>query len=93
MRYYVPVGRDDKILAKMRSAPHDVPFDDVLRVCASFFGEPRSRGTSHVVFKMPWAGDPRVNIQRGHDGRAKAYQVRQVLEAIDKVTTGGGDDE
>jgi hypothetical protein len=25
-----------------------------------------------------------VNIQRGKDGNAKAYQVRQVLHAIDK---------
>jgi hypothetical protein len=26
-----------------------------------------------------------VNIQRGKDGNAKAYQVRQVLDAIDKL--------
>jgi hypothetical protein len=26
-----------------------------------------------------------VNIQRGKDGNAKAYQVRQVLHAIDKL--------
>ena len=31
----------------------------------------------------PWVGDPRVNLQR--DGRdAKAYQVRQLLRAIDR---------
>lgn len=29
------------------------------------------------------AGDPRVNIQNDK-GKAKAYQVRQVLAAIDK---------
>jgi hypothetical protein len=86
------VGKDDKILARMRAAPHDVPFDDVVKVCTSIFGPPRSSGTSHVVFKMPWAGDPRVNIQRGSNGRAKAYQVRQVLEAIDKKTEGGQHD-
>ncbi|MBM7492142.1 hypothetical protein JOD64_003364 [Micromonospora luteifusca] len=39
--------------------------------------------TSHAVFRMPWAGDPRVNIQ-DDKGKAKAYQVRQVLKAIDK---------
>jgi hypothetical protein len=32
---------------------------------------------------MPWAGDPRVNTQNDK-GKAKAYQVRQVLRAIDK---------
>jgi hypothetical protein len=29
-------------------------------------------------------GDPRVNIQN-HKGMAKAYQVRQVLNAIEKL--------
>ncbi len=41
--------------------------------------------TSHKVYKTPWQGDPRVNIQRGKDGNAKAYQVRQVLDAMDKL--------
>jgi hypothetical protein len=30
------------------------------------------------------AGDPRVNIQDGK-GKAKFYQVRQVLKAIEKL--------
>jgi hypothetical protein len=29
-------------------------------------------------------GDPRINIQN-HKGKAKAYQVTQVLRAIDKL--------
>jgi hypothetical protein len=37
------------------------------------------------VFGTPWPGDPRVNIQRSTGGKAKAYQVRQVLKAIDKL--------
>ncbi len=53
-------------------------------VCVDIFGEPRQRGTSHAVFKTPWPGDPRGNIQ-GEKGKAKAYQVRQVLAAIDKL--------
>jgi len=32
---------------------------------------------------MPWPGDPGVNIQNDK-GKAKPYQVRQVLVAIDK---------
>jgi hypothetical protein len=54
-------------------------------LCADLFGRPRQDGTSHKVYKTPWQGDPRVNIQRGKDGNAKAYQVRQVLDAIDKL--------
>jgi hypothetical protein len=34
--------------------------------------------------KTPWIGDPRINIQNDR-GRAKAYQVRQVLAAIAKL--------
>jgi hypothetical protein len=48
------------------------------------FGKPRQSGGSHVIFKMPWPGDPRVNLQNDK-GKAKAYQVRQVLLAIDKL--------
>jgi hypothetical protein len=33
---------------------------------------------------MPWPGDPRVNIQNAK-GKAKPYQVRQVLKAIAKL--------
>jgi len=38
---------------------------------------------SHAVFKTPWPGDPRVHIQNDK-GKARPYQVRQVLAAIDK---------
>jgi hypothetical protein len=37
------------------------------------------------VFKTPWPGDPRVNIQKSKGGAAKPYQVRQVLKAIEKL--------
>lgn len=67
----------------MRSNPKNVAYNDLLKVCEHYFGQPRQSGTSHAVFTMPWAGDPRVNIQNDK-GKAKAYQVRQVLAAIDK---------
>jgi hypothetical protein len=49
-------------------------------------GEPRQAG-SHLIFKTPWPRDPRVNIQ-DRQGKAKPYQVRQVLAAIDKLDNG-----
>ena len=67
----------------MRKSQQNVAYNDLYRVCEHYFGKPRHAGTSHAVFKMPWAGDPRVNIQ-DDKGKAKAYQVRQVLKAIDK---------
>lgn len=60
-------------------------FADLAKVCSQYFGAPRQQGTSHCVYRTPWVGDPRVNIQRGSDGMAKVYQVRQVLAAIDKL--------
>jgi hypothetical protein len=60
-----------------------VRFADLCKVCEHHFGMPRQQGSSHVVFKMPWTGDPRVNIQ-DDKGMAKPYQVRQVLAAIEK---------
>ncbi len=73
--------RIEDIVADMRRNPKGIRFQDLCRVCDHYFGEPRQTGSSHRIYRMPWAGDPRVNIQSG-GGMAKAYQVRQVLRAI-----------
>jgi hypothetical protein len=54
-------------------------------VVTHYFGEPRQDGTSHKVWKMPWPGDPRVNMQEGKGGKAKEYQVKQAVCAIDTL--------
>jgi hypothetical protein len=79
----------EKILGQMQREPAAVKFSDLLRVCEEFFGEPRQSASSHILFKTPWIGDPRINIQNDK-GKAKAYQVRQVLSAIDKLKKGKG---
>ena len=73
-----------RIIEKMRIAPAQVRFADLYRVCVACFGEPRQSGSSHAVFKTPWPGDPRVNIQNSK-GKAKPYQVRQVLLAVERL--------
>lgn len=74
----------------MRSRPQNVSYQDLHTVCVRLFEEPRQHGSSHAVFRTPWRGDPRVNIQNDH-GKAKTYQVRQVLAAIDKLEAGTDD--
>ena len=74
----------EKILEKMRSEPANVRFNDLKKVCETYFGKPRQDGSSHAIFKTPWPGDPRVNIQNAR-GKAKPYQVRQVLQAIEQL--------
>jgi hypothetical protein len=74
----------DALVAEMRRNSKNVRYSDLCRVCDYYFGEPRQEGTSHRVYKTPWAGDPRVNIQNDR-GKAKAYQVKQVLAALDRL--------
>lgn len=74
----------EKELRQMAESPQNVRFADLRKICEHFFGAPRRSGTSHCVFTTPWAGDPRVNIQNDN-GKAKAYQVRQVLAAIRRL--------
>jgi hypothetical protein len=81
--------RIERLVADMRQNQTNVRFSDLVRVCDHYFGEARQRGTSHCVYKTPWQGDPRVNIQEGSSGKAKVYQVRQVLAAIDKLEGNG----
>lgn len=83
-RYHRSVSAVGKTLAQMRTSPQNVRYADLHAVCVAFFGPPRQLGSSHAVFCTPWPGDPRVNIQNDR-GRAKAYQVRQVLKAIDLI--------
>ena len=75
------------ILTAMRQNPASVRFVDLCKVCDFYFGQARQSGSSHRVYKTPWPGDPRVNIQND-GGKAKAYQVRQVLKAIDRLESG-----
>jgi len=75
-----------KVVEQMRSSPASIGFADLLRVCIHYFGAPRHNDGSHAVFKMPWAGDPRINLQNDK-GKGKPYQVKQALEAIDRLSS------
>ncbi len=75
----------EDILIQMRRSPVGIRFAELCRVCDHFFGPARNRSSSHFVYKTPWQGDPRVNIQNAK-GKAKAYQVRQVLKAINRLS-------
>jgi len=74
----------DAVLDQMRKNPKGIRFAELCRVCEHYFGVARQRSSSHRIYRMPWQGDPRVNIQNAK-GMAKAYQVRQVLKAIERL--------
>jgi hypothetical protein len=54
-----------------------------------FTGKARQKSTSHRIYKTPWKGDPRVNIQ-AKSGKAKVYQVKQVIKALKRLEVESG---
>ncbi len=81
------MGQIEKLLNEISNNPANVKFTDLCRVCEHYFGKARQSGSSHRIYKTPWQGDPRVNIQN-NKGKAKAYQVKQVIKAIERLEVG-----
>jgi len=77
------------IISEMKNNPAGVRFAELCKVCDNYFGTARQSNSSHRVYKTPWFGDPRVNIQNDK-GKAKAYQVKQVLKAIERMEIENG---
>ena len=74
----------DEIVERIKENTSNVRFGELCKICEYYFGPPRQSGSSHMIYRTPWEGNPRINIQDDH-GRAKVYQVRQVLAAINKL--------
>ena len=70
-------------IARLRRNPRGIRFAELVRICDRHFGTPRQRG-SHLIYPVPWPGDPRVNIQNRR-GMAKPEQVEQVIKAIERL--------
>jgi hypothetical protein len=82
------MGSIEDIIQQMIGNPKGVRFADLCKVCDYYFGEARLK-SGHRIYKTPWQGDPRINIQNDK-GKAKAYQVRQVLKAIEQLEAQNG---
>ncbi|KQC08985.1 MAG: toxin HicA [Smithella sp. SDB] len=78
------MSKVEDLIKHMQHNPRDVRFNDLCKVCDHYFGASRQQGSSHRIYKTPWQGDPRINIQNDK-GKANAYQVKQVLLAIEKL--------
>jgi hypothetical protein len=83
------MSKIDDVLIQMKQNPKNVRFNDLCKVCDFYFGVARQGGSSHRVYKTPWKGDPRVNVQN-YKGKAKVYQVKQVLRAIERLEVNHG---
>lgn len=78
----------DEAIKELEGHEENIRFQRLLSMCTEFFGQPRISG-SHYIFSTPWPGDPRINLQN-QKGKAKPYQVRQVIKALKKLKGWGG---
>ena len=60
-----------KIIKDMKESPQNVRFSDLEKVCIYYFGEPRNKGTSHHVYKMPWMAFHPQTLQNSEQAFAK----------------------
>ena len=78
------VGRCEKLVRKARGSPRNLRFAEACRLarCLGFQQVRRTAG-SHRVFKKPGVRGL-INLQ-DRDGRAIAYQVRQILRLAEEL--------
>lgn len=68
---------------KVKKNPADVRFEEAEARLISFGFQRREAKGSHIVFTHPlWNG--RLTMQ-GYKGKAKAYQIKQALDAIKEI--------
>ena len=70
-------------IAELEKEKGNTRFSKLIKICEEHFGGARVKG-SHYIFKTPWPGDPRLNLQ-SDKGKAKTYQVEQVIAALRKL--------
>lgn len=78
------MGRWADLLTEMRASPANVRFRDLRRLVEHLGYVERRQIGSHRIYrhaKMP--DPPLINLQEGRAGKAKPYQVRQVLAIVD----------
>ncbi len=82
------MGKYDKILLQILRGASDAntAFDDLCSLLRHLGFDERTRG-SHRIFTKSGVQE-RLNLQR-EEGKAKAYQVRQVRAVIVKYKLGG----
>jgi hypothetical protein len=78
------VSRWQELIDSARASPANVRFRDLCGLVVKLgYVLDRKRG-SHLIYRHSSRRDlPLVNLQEGQSGKAKPYQVRQVLGLID----------
>ena len=72
----------ENLINELTGREKNIKFSRLLKICEDVFGGSRISG-GHHIFKTPWPGDPRINLQKAGN-MAKPYQVKQVIESLKK---------
>lgn len=76
----------EKLLEKAKRSPHNFRFADICKLAESYgWVFERQDGTSHKIYSHPRLGNEPgalMNFQE-KDGKAKPYQLKQLLNAIE----------
>jgi hypothetical protein len=82
---------DQALVARARRNPAGLSFEDALMLARQLgFQHIHTQG-SHFIFHHPLAPQIRnqfpqpLNLQRGKDGKAKSYQIRQLLQMAEAM--------
>ncbi|HEY9056420.1 MAG TPA: hypothetical protein VIN77_04650, partial [Aurantimonas sp.] len=78
----IALSRDKKLLASIRQNPNDVRFEDALRAAALIGFERKGGEGSHQTFAREGEAT-QLNFQNTKNGKAKPYQVRQLITMMD----------
>ena len=82
------MDRVEKIYRDALNSPVNISFKDLCYLLEGVgFEFRRQKGTSHKIYKHPRIKDfqdAMMPVQEGDNGKAKIYQVEQVLEIIEK---------
>jgi hypothetical protein len=78
------MSKAEKLFEKLMSGQNDAnfPFDDLCTLLTRVGYTARKTKGSHIIFQR---GPSFLNLQPATGGKAKAYQVRQVRQELQKL--------
>ena len=86
------MARCEKLLEKAESSPNDLRLEELCRLAECYGYEFARMKGSHRIYKRP--GRPGVmNFQAAKGGKAKPFQVKQLLREIEELEEKEADDD
>ena len=77
------MGKKEKIFRKAKNSPANVDFGELCYLAEKVKCEFRNQSGSHKTYKHT-EYKKTLNFQPDNNGKAKAYQVRQLINFIDE---------